>query len=230
MSEPTATNPQTGETLVFRGGAWVSPSAPPAPRGPVYGPAVTPKAPPAPNLPTGYRIGPDGTAERIPGLPPDKNASDGVGAAMTNNKRIEMQDELNVLDQFEMDLKNLEGQYNKSFKNQGVFGTIREIVPEALNTTNQDYNETARRLLPLVAKALGFTAKQMDTPAELKRLEAYVPSNTDGDATAERKLKVLRAMLARQRANRQKQLGAKPANQGSAPKRLRYNPATGELE
>lgn len=183
--------------------------------GPVYGAPPKPEKPEKPNLPSGYVMGPDGTAQRIPGLPPEKTG-DGVGAAMTQNKKSEMKDQLVQLDQFEADLSSLEGQFSKSFENQGPIGTVREMLPGWANTTNQDYNETGRRLLPLVAKTLGFTSKQMDTPSELKRLEAYIPLNTDGDATAKHKLVVLRKMLVRQRANLNSQLG-KEAPPAKAP-------------
>lgn len=53
MEGQTATNPQTGEKIVFRNGAWqpLGGGKPQAPRpvgGPVYGPAPKPKDPPAP--------------------------------------------------------------------------------------------------------------------------------------------------------------------------------------
>ena len=37
-------------------------------------PVVKPDKPDKPNLPTGYEMGPDGTAHRIPGLPPEKGS------------------------------------------------------------------------------------------------------------------------------------------------------------
>lgn len=198
----------------------------PAPAGDMIVKRAPVEKPDKPNLPQGYRIGPDGkTAERIPGLPPEKG-DDGVGRAMTTNKSLDMQDDLTALKQFEVDLNSVEKQYTEHFANQGL-GTVREILPDWMNTTNENYNETSRRMLPMVAKALGFSSKQMDTPAELKRLEAYIPRSTDGDETARNKIKVLRGMLNRQRAAREQQLGGSGQ---SAPKRFRYNPATGELE
>lgn len=157
----------------------------------------------------------------------------GIGKAMTTNKRGELQDSLSALDQFESDLDLIGQKFKDDFKDQGL-GTVREILPEWANTTNQDYNATSRRLLPLVAKALGFTSKQMDTPAEIKRLEAYVPLASDGDETAQHKLDALRGMLVRQRKNISSQLqqgGPSPQTETPAStKRLKFNPATGKIE
>lgn len=133
-----------------------------------------------------------------------------VGTAMTQNKRSEMKDSLTALDQFDSDLSHLEQTYDKHFRQQGL-GAVREFLPGALSEVNQDYNATGQRLLPLVAKALGFTSKQFDTPAELQRLEKYVPKASDYDQTAFNKLKNLRGMLKRQRDNLNKQLGTQPA-------------------
>jgi len=165
----TATNPKTGQKLVFQGGQWHSAGA--------------------------------------------AQGQQSVGAAMTQNKRSEMRDSLTSLDQFESDLSHLEQTYDKHFKQQGFPGMLREYAPDGISEINQDYNATGQRLLPLVAKALGFTSKQFDTPAELKRLEKYVPISTDRDQTAFNKLRNLRGMLTRQRNNLNTQLGnkAKPS-------------------
>ncbi len=130
-----------------------------------------------------------------------------VGGAMTANKRADMQDSLTSLDQFDADLTHVERTYDKHFRNQGFPGMARELLPGGLSEVNQDYNAAGQRLLPLVAKALGFTAKQMDTPAELARLEKYVPKASDRDVTAFNKLRNLRGMLKRQRGNLNAQLG-----------------------
>lgn len=159
----TATNPKTGQKLLFKGGQWVSAGA--------------------------------------------TQGGTSVGQAMTQNKRSEMKDSLTALDQFEADLSHLETTYDKHFRQQGAPGVLREYAPDFLSEINQDYNATSQRLLPLVAKALGFTSKQFDTPAELKRLEKYVPQSTDFDQTAFNKLRNLRGMLNRQRGNINKQLG-----------------------
>lgn len=160
----TATNPKTGQKIVFKGGQWTNAGA----------------------------AGPTS-----------------VGQAMTANRRGEMQDSLTSLDQFDADLSHLEKMYDTHFRQQGL-GAVREFLPGALSETNQDYNAAGQRLLPLVAKALGFTAKQMDTPAELARLEKYVPKASDYDQTAFNKLRNLRGMLNRQRQNLNKQLGNAP--------------------
>lgn len=160
----TATNPKTGQKVMFRGGQWVN-------------------------------------AGGAPG------AGTTVGAAMTQNKRSEMRDSLTSLDQFDADLSHLEKTYDTHFRQQGFPGMVRELLPGGLSEVNQDYNAAGQRLLPLVAKALGFTAKQMDTPAELARLEKYVPKASDRDVTAFNKLRNLRGMLNRQRGNLNSQLG-----------------------
>lgn len=160
-----------------------------------------------PKLPAGYRWAADGSAERIPGLPVDGSSGDGVGRAMTANKRSELQDSLTSLQQFEQDLNLIEKSYQENFQHQGL-ATPREYLPDWASPTNQTYNQASDRLLPLVARALGFTSKQMDTPAEIARLKAYVPQNTDTDEAASQKIEALRGMLNRQRANITSQLGS----------------------
>lgn len=77
MAEPTATNQQTGEKIVFRGGQWVpmTGAAPaPQPGGPVFGAPPKVDAPPTFQPPSGYAGGPSGLAP-IPGGPADPNAA-----------------------------------------------------------------------------------------------------------------------------------------------------------
>lgn len=183
-------------------------------QGPVYGPPPKAPAPPSPFQVEDQQMQRE-RAERdrlaweathLPDGTPKAKAEDGVGKAMTANKRSEMLDSLTSLEQFESDLTLLEKRFRESFENQGL-ATPREYLPDAISGTNEAYNAASMRLLPLVAKALGFTAKQMDTPAELARLEKYVPKNTDKDITAREKLQALRGMLERQRGNLGSQLG-----------------------
>lgn len=136
---------------------------------------------------------------------------------LTAKQRSDLQDSLTTLNQFQNDLLHLQKTYNQHFAGGGI-GALREYLPEAVSPINQDYNSTGRRLLPLVAKALGFTSKQMDTPTELKRLESYIPLSTDRDLTAQHKIRDLGAMLRAQRANINQQLGIKsPLAPKSAP-------------
>jgi hypothetical protein len=67
MAEPTATNPQTGEKIVFRNGQWVPLATAPANSDPIVRPAPTP-APPS-----GYQRTADGGLAPIPGGPADPN-------------------------------------------------------------------------------------------------------------------------------------------------------------
>lgn len=146
------------------------------------------------------------------------------GAGVTANKRVELKGDMVALDQFEQDLVNLEGLYENHFKNQGIL-TPLEWASGVFNPNADAYNKASMRMLPLVAKALGFTAKQMDTPAEIERLKAYVPINSDPDKTAQEKLTALRGMLMRQRANLQEVMGGK-----SPQKQLAGEGATTTLE
>lgn len=130
------------------------------------------------------------------------------GPALTGDKRGELKDTLTSLDQFESDLNLLEDSFTENFEEQGL-ATPREYLPDRLSGTNESYNAASQRLLPLVARALGFTSKQMDTPAEIARLGKYVPDSYDRDETAREKLTALRQMLDRQRENAQSQLGVK---------------------
>jgi len=138
------------------------------------------------------------------------------GPALTGDKRAELKDTLTSLKQFENDLGLLETSFDKNFEDQGL-ATPREYLPGMLSPTNQAYNAASNRLLPLVARALGFTSKQMDTPSEIERLKSYVPTNTDSDQTAREKLTALRGMLDRQRENAATQLGQVAPGDGEQP-------------
>lgn len=129
---------------------------------------------------------------------------------LTADKRSDLTDRATSLDQFERELSILERSYVDNFRKQGPLGTAREYLPEIISPTNQDYNATGQRILPLVAKALGFSAQQMNTPAELARLESYIPKSTDSDKSASNKLRGLRLMMERQRVNINGQLGNAP--------------------
>ncbi len=113
----TATNPQTGEKLVFQNGLWVpmgdaAPIAPPMAAPSALGAGITVgHAKPdysardqqiqeekhrlameqanKPNLPAGYRMGANGVAERIPGLPGDKTETDPTLSAAIKNLSLE---------------------------------------------------------------------------------------------------------------------------------------------
>ena len=140
--------------------------------------------------------------------------------------KSELKDKRTTLTQYENSVKYLKDNFDS------LFGTPYNPLEYIPTPAKRTYYDEGQRLLPLVAKALGFTSKQMDTPAEIKRLEKYVPSWGDTDEQMQRKISVLENMLKEQKANVNSQLDG-PTGGGAATgkgKRLRYNPATGELE
>lgn len=95
MPEPTATNPQTGEKVVLRGGQWVplNGAAPAAPvGGPVFGAAPAQAKPPVYQPPSGYR-GTPAKLEPIPGGPADNPVMPAPG-----NTTLAGEDYLKTLD------------------------------------------------------------------------------------------------------------------------------------
>lgn len=143
----------------------------------------------------------------VPGLPPKPKPG-----ALTNAQRIEISGDRAVLESLSDLLRQQEGLYRKNFRGTnlgemvpGIFGA-QNLVP-----SNQEYNSLGLQMRPLIAKALGFSAKQMDTPAELKNLDSYIPQSTDYDRTAEMKFNRLRTLIDKQLSSKATFLGQRKA-------------------
>ncbi len=80
--------------------------------------------------------------------------------------------------------------YNANFANQGL-GTLRELLPSAVNATNARYDSRAKIIFPWVTKALGLTSKSIDTAKEQELYSTYIPKSKTFDIDAEERLKNL---------------------------------------
>lgn len=127
--------------------------------------------------------------------------------------KSELKDKRTTLTQYENSVKYLKDNFDS------LFGTPYNPLEYIPTPAKRTYYDEGQRLLPLVAKALGFTSKQMDTPAEIKRLEKYVPGWGDTDEQMQRKISVLENMLKEQKANVNSQLdGPTGGKKQDAPK------------
>lgn len=157
-----------------------------------------------PSLPQGWRMGPNGVAERIPGLPPEKDAG--------GEEEVKLQQKRASLESLVGQINRVEELYQKGFKDEayGIFSSLSEYLPSdeaaALNAAGAGLAEQG-----LAAFRVPGVGSQSD--AELRQfVEANRPSSWDRDAALEEKLRQLRARVD---ATRQ-QMGLPPAQWGKS--------------
>jgi hypothetical protein len=163
-----------------------------------------------PTLPTGYRMGPNGQAERIPGLPDPNPQTDGAaGSAAVRKNAIDAFNATRQLDTLiagmEAQHKNIKGQWTR-FPGVGV-----ELATEA----NKNFDTAADSARGPAITALGFTSGQTNTPAEVQQnIGPYIPSGKDYDSQIEQKIALLKGLRDRARDQAIATLGGVPDANG----------------
>ena len=128
-----------------------------------------------PNLPTGYRMRADGTAELIPGV-----AAPGTGNKATAAQRTDAIQGFNDA----AALRNIAKELRQRFEQgpgatQGV-AAIQDFLPTA---SNRGFDSAAQRARGYVKRSLGFTGGEGNTVAESKALyDPYLPYSSDYDS------------------------------------------------
>lgn len=125
---------------------------------------------------------------------------------------------------FERQLADLERQYHHRFENSGgILGmgedrNITGLIPNRMNSENEQFNAAADSLIGTIANVQGTTGGEMNSLAELRaRFGPMVPSSADSDATIVQKIATLRQMASSQRTELRQLLGSDLPADGTPP-------------
>ncbi len=186
-------------------------------------PVEKPDKPDKPNLPAGYRMGPGGVAERIPGLPPEKgdeadapysqSALDAFDRAIGTAQRLKKHPGFGAAVGSGFDPQSW-GSY-VPFRDKPLGGTNAADFTAELDAMR------AQVFLPMVQSMKGMGAL---SNAEGQKLTDAIGA-LDPNMSEEAFSRSLDRIVGDLTAYRDRGAGKK-----SSPKRLKYNPATGELE
>lgn len=153
---------------------------------------------PKPSLPAGFRMGPGGVAERVPGLPVDE-AEGGLTAAQRNA----LVERRSGLPGFERQIDEIEALFQQSFdggEKGGVLGMGGDVniagrLPNWVRPENERLTSAADSLIGTIASIQGVTGGEMNSLAEMRaRFGPMLPQPTDSDQTIRDKIARLRAM------------------------------------
>jgi hypothetical protein len=161
-----------------------------------------------PNLPTGYRMRADGTAELIPGV-----AAPGTGNKATAAQRTDAIQGFNDA----AALRNIAKELRQRFEQgpgatQGV-AAIQDFLPTA---SNRGFDSAAQRARGYVKRSLGFTGGEGNTVAESTALyDPYLPSSSDYDSSILDKIAALEELANLAEGKSVSVLGGRPDASGN---------------
>lgn len=192
-----------------------------------------PEKPPAPNLPTGYRMTPEGNAELIPGVPPPAAAG-----GLTSEDRGKFSRQLQGAKGLRSRIAEIEQLYADSFRGAGGdtvdpitgertvtkpgLGSAVEYLPGKTPIIGRPVNEVFKNaggsLMGDLAAAYGLTAQQQNTPTELEiRFGPFIPKPGDPDEVIEKKIKRLKEVADEQERQAKEALGVEEDRTPVAP-------------
>lgn len=217
----TATNPTTGERVVFRNGVWQPAASPAAPGGLI---PVTPPRPPAAQTPSQAALDDTTLALRQRELTAQTPIPQG---RMTEQQQSNLVSRYRSLSGLQTAIDDLETLYQENLAGErgsvlGVGGNrnFRARLPLA-PTGYATFDASAGRLIDQIIQAFDITGGEANSIAELRaRFGPYMPASTDNDETIQSKLGALRGILQRQRGDIGSQLdhlGLRPADSGPSP-------------
>lgn len=165
-------------------------------KGTIYTPPPQPEKPTEP--PAGYRWGPNGSYEFIPGGPADPSRPGGPLNPATPQKsatEIELaaKKEAEAKRAATVDnlMKEVRGYYANDIQGQPasrLFGAT-EYIPWL--PKNERFNAASNAILPMIRPLVAQTAKEGDSDKEMQVFMAYIPQAGDSDITIEQKLRGL---------------------------------------
>lgn len=191
-----AVNPQNGQRVILRGGQWV-------PLGPApQGGTVIPRSPTVPIQNTGRLVDTQGQqiknnidARTTPaqiqqaGAGADKTSAEAILAAQAAARGGVSQEkfdkDLGRYNTAQMLLKQLapvEQAFNRDFRGGGVSQSLREILPNAMSSKNQSFDQAANGMKPLLYALLPKTDSN-PAAAQLVPYDQYIPQSGRFDAT-----------------------------------------------
>jgi len=102
--------------------------------------------------------------------------------------------------------------FNAYFKDQGI-RSAREFIPSFLSPINERYNNRVDRMQQLLKGILGTASKEVDTPLEVQRFRAFLPTSTRFDETSEEVMNDLGSFISDSKARTLATLGERPQGQ-----------------
>lgn len=161
-----------------------------------------------PKLPVGYRMGPNGVAELIPGV-----AAPGTGSKATAAQRTEAIQGFNDANALRRIAADLRRRYEQGAgATSGVAG-LQDFLPTAQNT---GFDKVAQRARGYVKRSLGFTGGEGNTVAESTALyDPYLPNTSDWDSTILDKIGELEALAGDAERKSIAVLGGRPDANGN---------------
>lgn len=160
-----------------------------------------------PELPRGWRMGANGVAELVPGLPGPK-----TGGALTAAERANAIAGFQSSISLDRIIKDLEQKYKAGpGSTKGVAG-IQDFFGTSSNTGFDSAGNAARGT---IGQALGFTGGQLNSPLEAEQsVGPYLPKSSDYDSTILDKIQRLKEVRDDARARSIAMLGGVPDANG----------------
>lgn len=160
-----------------------------------------------PTLPAGYRMGPNGVAERIPGLPADEKSDPNTAA--TRATAIGAYKATQNLDGVIADIERLYREGPGSTK--GLSG-IQDYLP---SPSNKRFDAAGNAARGAIIQALGFSSGQTNSPVEVEmNIGGYIPKAGDYDDVIQDKIRRLKELRNNAREKSIATLGGVPDANG----------------
>lgn len=168
------------------------------------------------NLPQGWRLRADGTAEPIPGGPADPNGP--ASTKLTPEIRQGLVKQSNNLDLLHTKIDNIQTLFDHDFKGfrlrelPSAIGvgsyTLDRALPASWKEKASTFDAAGAQLMGDLKSAMGMTGGEANSPAEVElRFGPYIPKASDSDETIQYKLKTLRQLLDTERNTVRQTLG-----------------------
>lgn len=151
-------------------------------------------------------------------------------APPTPDKATEMRGDVVALDNLDRGVRQLQGYAEQNFYNQGL-RTPTEYLPGAIRAENGVFDDTGNRLSAFIAKGLGLSGQQFNTPAEQRRfVDSYIPRHDDRDEVIASKIQALADLANNARGRLDAQLGyssRRPEPDSAGPPSISVGPPGG---
>lgn len=163
-----------------------------------------------PNLPAGYQLGPDGVAQRIPGLP--DSATEAGNPEMTATTRANAINAFTATRQLDTLIADIERKFRAGpGSTKGIYGA-QDYLP---TPTNRRFDEAGNAVRGAAITALGFTSGQTNTAREVEmNIGPYIPAAGDYDDVILDKIQRLKELRDRARVQATTILGGVPNASG----------------
>lgn len=160
-----------------------------------------------PELPRGWRMGANGVAELIPGLPAPRDSSN---PGLTAEARATASNAYTTLPNLAKGIMDMRDLYRRSLSDRNL---LEGYAPNFARPDDAKFNDASGSLSAFVATALGLSGQQFNTPAEQQLfIGSILPKAVDTDDQILSKFKRLDDLLANARIKGSQTLGYSAEN------------------